>query len=226
MKQVAKLSPIRVQEGVNREHLAQQSGWQVIQRFLPVEDEVRAAHKHIAICDQTQRGKLRIEGQEAVAMLSAADLAIHGGKKMDMGYLFRLRRDLFYYSVNAKDEQVVQQQLLDKLQNAGSLITITNITHGNGEIWLVGPKSSELLSRLCSLDFHDSQFPDLTAKQSSVAKTKQLLIRRDIGDTPAYALIGDRSLANYLWHTMMSAGKDLQIQCIGQQAFEQLMEGE
>ena len=53
------------------------------------------------------------------------------------------------------------------------------------------------------------------AKQSSVAKTTQLIIRRDLGEQPAYALIGGRSLAAYLWQTIMEAGQDLDIQPVG-----------
>jgi heterotetrameric sarcosine oxidase gamma subunit len=102
------------------------------------------------------------------------------------------------------------------------LITVTDITPGCAELWLIGPHSPLLLSRLCGLDFHERRFPNHTAQRSSVAKTTQTIIRRDRGDLPAYALIGRRSLAAYLWQTIMEAGKDLKIQPIGLDAFKQL----
>ena len=105
--------------------------------------------------------------------------------------------------------------LTNQAANSYNLITVTDVTHGSAELWLIGPNSAELLSRLCGLDFHDSQFPSGTAKQSSVAKTTQLIIRRDLGEQPAYALIGGRSLAAYLWQTIMEAGQDLDIQPVG-----------
>jgi heterotetrameric sarcosine oxidase gamma subunit len=108
-------------------------------------------------------------------------------------------------------------------QAATSLITVTEVTHANAELWLIGPHSAELLGRLCSLDFYASQFPNGAAKQSSVAKTTQLIIRQDRGGLPAYALIGPRSLASYLWQTVFEAGKDLGLQLMGNIAFEQLL---
>ncbi|MCP5095608.1 MAG: hypothetical protein GY943_08660, partial [Chloroflexi bacterium] len=64
----------------------------------------------------------------------------------------------------------------------------------------------------------DSEFPNGMAKQSSVAKTTQIIIRRDLGNMPAYALIGGRSLAVYLWQTILEAGQDLGIQPVGLEA--------
>lgn len=89
---------------------------------------------------------------------------------------------------------------------------------------LIGPHSGELLSRLGGLDFHREQFPNLTAKQSSVAKTRQLILRQDLGKHLAFSLVGDRSLATYLWRTIIEAGQDLNIAPIGQSAMVRLGE--
>ena len=70
-----------------------------------------------------------------------------------------------------------------------------------------------------------ANFPNGTAKQSSVAKTRQLIIRQDIGDLPAYVLIGARPLAAYLWETILQAGEDLGIQAIGITALESVSGG-
>ena len=78
------------------------------------------------------------------------------------------------------------------------------------------------------MDLHPKAFPNNSAKQSSVAKTSQLIIRSDrvsaSGATTvtAYTLIGARSLAAYLWETVLEAGRDLGIAPIGQAALEQL----
>jgi heterotetrameric sarcosine oxidase gamma subunit len=116
----------------------------------------------------------------------------------------------------------VALSLTNQAADHPDLITVTDVTHGNAELWLIGPNSAELLSRLCGLDFHDSQFPNGTAKQSSLAKTTQLIIRRDLGDVPTYALIGGRSLAAYLWQTILEAGQDWGIQPTGLAALRPL----
>ena len=94
---------------------------------------------------------------------------------------------------------------------------MTDVTHGRAQFRLTGPGTVDLLSRLCALDFDDSRFPDGTARQTSVAKTTQLVIRDDLheGTGPSYRLIGARSLAAYLWQTILEAGRDLGVRPLG-----------
>ena len=196
-------------------------GWQVVQNFGDVKGETAVAQTHVALCDQSHNGKIRIEGRTAEEMLDADELAIGAGKAFGEGWVYRLRRDLFFLSVTADKVEETAVSLAKQASDSLDLITVTDVTHGNAELWLIGPKSAELLSRLCGLDFHDSQFPDGAAKQSSVAKTTQLIIRRDITAQAglqtvlAYILIGGRSLAVYLWQTILETGQDLGIQPIG-----------
>ena len=109
---------------------------------------------------------------------------------------------------------------LQKLAEAGE----RQVTHGQADLVLIGPFSMDLLSRLCGLDFHSKHFPNLTAKQSSVAKTRQLILRRDLGEHLAFSLIGARSLADYLWQMIFEAGQDLNIAPVGQSALQRLGE--
>ncbi|MFQ5436180.1 MAG: sarcosine oxidase subunit gamma family protein, partial [Anaerolineae bacterium] len=166
-------------------------------------------------------GKIRVEGMAAGQLLAADELAINGGKQTTFGRIYRLRRDLFFVTTAPDTVEEVAASLADQAANAESLITVTDVTHGNAELWLVGPQAAALLSRLCGLDFHDSRFPNGTAKRSSVAKTAQIIIRRDMvgkQTVPAYTLIGARSFAAYLWQTILAAGRDLSVQPVGQAA--------
>ena len=222
MKRLTKLSPIHHAEEKWQGQFEEQAGWQVVQWFSSVEKEMAVARNAVALCDQTHRGKLRIEGRAAGAMLTSEDLAVNAGKKSRYGFLYRLRSDLFFAWTEADGEAAALREFNEMANEADSLVTVTNMTQGSAELWLIGPNSSRLLSRLCSLDLHDSQFPNGTAKQSSVAKTSQLLVRQDMSKIPAYALIGARSLTSYVWQTLFEVGKDLDLDLIGQKAFEQL----
>jgi sarcosine oxidase subunit alpha len=212
MTQPVKLSPIQQFAEKWQGQFVMQEGWQVVQMYRSLEAETAVAQQSIALCDQSHNSKIRVEGQTAGQLLQADELAINAGKQLDDGYVYRLRRELFFVHTAVPP---IQHTTTD-------LITITDVTHGNAELWLVGPRSAELLSRLCGLDFHDSQFPNHTAKQSSLAKTTQLIIRRDVSKLPAYGIIGTRSLGMYLWPTLMQAGRDLGIEPIGLAAFNQL----
>jgi heterotetrameric sarcosine oxidase gamma subunit len=223
MRRLSKLSPVHHEAEKWQGHFVEQEGWQVVQWFSSVEQEIAAARQRVALCDQSQRAKLTIEGEAAGALLEARDLAVNGGLKTVEGHLYRLRPDRFFISLDERNAAAAVRRLDDMAQAATSLITVTEVTHANAELWLIGPHSAELLGRLCSLDFYASQFPNGAAKQSSVAKITQLIIRQDRGGLPAYALIGPRSLASYLWQTIFEAGKDLGLQLMGNIAFEQLL---
>ncbi len=230
MNKPVKLSAIHHAEEKWQGQFMAQLGWQVVQMFSSVELETAVARQSVAVCEQSHNGKIRVEGPSAGRLLHVGELAVHAGQQTKHGHVYRLRPDLYFVHIGVKSDghtpalnvDEVALTLAQDAQTNPDLITVTDVTHGLAELWLVGPRSAELLSRLCGLDFHNSRFPNGAAKQSSVAKTAQLIIRHDQGDVPAYALIGPRSLGAYLWQTIMQAGSDLAVQPIGQAALEQL----
>jgi aminomethyltransferase len=210
------------------------AGWQVPQAFNEIEGEIGASGRSVALADGSASGKLLVEGRSAEELLhsiwSTPPLAIGQGEIIDSKYLYRLREDLFFIHLDPGEEDATAKTFSEAVEKSGELITVTDLTHGRADLMLVGPRSSQLLSRLCGLDFHPRQFPDLWAKQSSVAKTHQLILRRDIklrDRTPilAFSLIGARSLAAYLWDTIQDAGRDLDLVLIGQSALEKFRVG-
>jgi heterotetrameric sarcosine oxidase gamma subunit len=203
-----------------------QDGWQVPRVFSTVDKEVAAGREAVALADTSASGKIRIEGEKAESVLlgvwNVPKLDIGFGADIDSRQVFRLRGDLFFVRTLPGGEGEALKSLTQSDQGFDELVTVTDITHGRSELLLIGPNSAELLNRLCGLDFHPSKFPNLAAKQSSVAKIRQLILRHDLSELPVFALVGDRSLAAYLWETIMEAGRDLNIMPLGQAAIDSL----
>lgn len=229
-----KLTPVHVvarEIGANFVDLA---GWQVPQVFTTAEEEVTVAKKSVALADGSASGKIVVEGQGAEALLQAAwavpSLVTGQGIVVDGRHVYRLRDDQFFIHLDPGKEDEAIGTLTGGLEGSDELVTVTDITHGRADLLLIGPQCTELLSRLCSLDFHPSQFHDLSAKQSSLAKTRQLILRHDLkppngSQIPAFSLIGARSLATYLWQTILEAGHDLDLAPIGWSALKRLQTG-
>ena len=187
------------------------------------EDEITAARQRLVLADETPNGKLLIEGEGAESVLMVAfDL---GSLKINEGRdgIYRLRNDLFFISTPPDREIGTQKKLTTASAKSETFVTVTDITHGRAEIRVIGPNSQALLGKLCGLNFHPSAFPNETAKQSSLAKTTQLIIRRDIGELPAFSIIGIQSLGPYVWDTMMAAGREFGIVPIGTAALDALI---
>lgn len=224
-----KLTPIFATAQAAGAAFTENGGWQIPDAFGDTEVEVATARHALALVDRSANGKILIEGQGATATLATAwetpPLAIGEGTAVDRSSVYRLRDDLYFVSTPPGDGEAAVSALKPAAKERAGQVTVTDVTHGRSELHLIGPRSAELLSRLCGLDFHPAHFPNRTAKQSRVAKTNQIIIRRDLEGTPAlhaYALIGGRSLATYLWETILEAGRDLSITPAGHAALIQL----
>ena len=160
------------------------------------------------LTDESHYGKLLIHGRAGGQALTALSLAAptavgDSARKGDLR-VYRLRPDQLFVSTAPGQEAVVLPALAAAAGD--ELITVTDVTHGRAQLRLSGARAAEVLSRLCALDFHDARFPNGMAWQTSVAKTTQLVIRDDLDDgQPSYWLIGARSLAAYLWTTLLEA---------------------
>lgn len=211
----SRLSPLHgVAAGAS---FARCEGWQVVQVYSSLEEEVILARSGVGLADQSGNGKLLVEGREAASLLGV-ELGIGGGTALDKSRVFCLRQDLFFISTPPGGEVGVLEGL--RPQVAGRHLTLTDLTHGRVELRLVGPAAPAVLGQLCGLEL--AQFPDGEARQGSVAKTTQLILRRDLGGLPAFSLIGARSLGAYLWEALLEAGRAYGIAPIGQAALRAL----
>lgn len=190
---------------------AEQDNWRIPEVYTTLEAETSAAQRGVVLADETPNGKLSIEGIEAEALVRGTfgtpELAVGDGVAIASHRVYRLRDDLFLVSTPPGGEGPAQDRLTAHASDR--FVTVTDITHGRSEIRVIGPAGRELLSRVCALDLHPSVFPGRAAKQTSVAKTTQIIIRRDIGPLAAFTLIGPRSLGAYLWDALVQAGHDL-----------------
>jgi heterotetrameric sarcosine oxidase gamma subunit len=212
-----KQSPIYSQALKMGARFTEGAGWQIPSEFGTVESEMTAVRSYVALADVSDLGKIYIEGESAESILSlSSSLVVGDGVVQNGRTIFRLRPDQFFVSTTAEETDGVTAELTAAAQSGEGLVTVTDMTHGRSQLLVIGPKAGELLGRMCGLDFHNSQFHNLSARQSSVAKTRQLILRHDFGDHVAYALIGSRSLAAYLWQTILEAGRDLSVLPIGQ----------
>ena len=231
-KNARKLSPIYRPAEKAGARFDDREGWRVALAYGALEDEVAAARRRVALVDCSANGKVVAEGREAESVVRAAwpdaALDVGQGTAAGPGFIYRLRADLYFASAAPGRESEALEALESAAKREGAFVTVTDITHGRSELKVLGPRSARLLSRLCGLDFHSDAFPNHVAKQSSLAKTSQLIIRSDIvsasGDESmtAFSLVGARSLAEYLWETVLEAGRDLDISPIGLATLDQL----
>ena len=215
-----KLSPLHETARDLGARFTESSGWRIPEAYSTPDAEISGAKRGVALADETANGKIRVEGDEADALWESLALEIGGGAEVDSNRVYRLRVDCYFVSTSQGRDIAVRRTLVDRASDR--FVTVTNLTHAWSEIRVVGPCAPTLMSRVCGLDFSEAAFPDAAAKQTSVARTTQLVIRRDAAELPAFSVLGARSLAAYLWEILMEAGTDLQIAPIGLHAIRAL----
>jgi heterotetrameric sarcosine oxidase gamma subunit len=193
--------------------------WRFPEFYSTVDNELAVVRAGCGVADVTPHGKIQIEGEHAFEAIQAAfgvaPEATGNHSQVEFGHIYRLRRDLFYLSTPPGREREAQECLLTVLAQSNEFVTVTDLTHGLADIRVIGPPSTNIMSKLCGLDFHPAAFPNLTATQSSLAKTRQLIIRRDLGGLPTYSIIGARSLGAYVWDAILTAGREFAIIPVG-----------
>jgi sarcosine oxidase subunit gamma len=70
---------------------------------------------------------------------------------------------------------------------------------------LTGQDASATLAKLCGVDLRLNRFADLTIAQTSVARSNCVVIRGDLGELPAFHLLGDSAAAGYMWDCLLDA---------------------
>jgi heterotetrameric sarcosine oxidase gamma subunit len=225
MNETIKTTPIYAALQSQGVKFTQVAGWQ-----LPDVYEVgvtgRAA---VALADQSANGLVSVQGAEAesvvASVLDVNGLEIGQGAESGDSQVYRLRQDMFLVSTPPGGEVSAAEKLNDVAGKALSLVTVNDVTNGRFQFHLIGPKSADLLSRISGVDFHDSQFPNLSVKQTGVAKTRQTILRHDVAGNRVYCLIGAASFGEYVWETIQEAGRPLGLALIGHTALTDMMSG-
>jgi heterotetrameric sarcosine oxidase gamma subunit len=196
----------------------------VAESFAKVEAEAQAARQGVVLADESANAKVLVQGERAAQVVqevfSTGEMGIGAGVHSQKGRVYRLRRDLFLVGAAPGGEEGVVEAV--EAGRGDCFVTVTDLTHGRAEIRVAGPASRALMSKVCGLDL--AALENGAARQSSVAKTAQLVLRRDLGGLPGFALVGGPSLAQYLWDTLAEAGAEWRIRPIGRRALRLLEE--
>ena len=221
-----RLSPLNATAERLGAHWQDVAGWRCVEDYGNPAAEVAALRAGAGLADVSAAGKIQIEGRPAATALAAAlgasPAAVGDHVRVPAGDLYCLRPDMYFLRTTPGAEVAARATLEAAAAAQADLLTVTDVTHGLAGIALVGPRAVDVLARVCGLDFSAAAFPNQAARQSSVAKIRQLIINQDRGGLPAYTLFGARSLAAYLWGVLLDAGRPFDLTPVGLEALSTL----
>ena len=112
----------------------------------------------------------------------------------------------------ASDE--VRARLESETGSSDSFASVVDLTHARALIRLAGPRSADLLSKICGIDFSGDVTPDGSALRTSVARLVTDVVREDKDGVPGYLLHCERSSGRYLFEALVDAGTEFGIESI------------
>ena len=212
-------------------HFTQNSeGWMRAEYFTNPNDEKQKVTTAVGLSDISHLGKLSIKGDKITEglkkyLVSTAQIGPHAAFRSTDSQVLRDAMTC----VLTHDEALLLSKPSDSLtivayleQNEGTRFHVTDLTSYFTGLYLIGPKSRDVLSKLTEVNINPEVFPDLTVSQLPVFHVRSIILRRDMRDVLGFQIYFDRGFGEYVWDKIMRAGREFDIAPIGTSALKQL----
>ena len=80
---------------------------------------------------------------------------------------------------------------------------------------LLGQHCASMFSKICAVDLRYHKFLNLRVAQAIMARASVIIVRRDMDETPAYCVLVDSSLAEYMWDSILDAMQEFEGKVVG-----------
>jgi heterotetrameric sarcosine oxidase gamma subunit len=217
-------SPLGHRLAVEGAVFSESSGWLTADHFGNAREEAESARSGVGLADCSFAGKWDLQGadlEQALRRVMEASTIPEPGRAAacEGGFVCRLVRD--HALLILEQPGATLPDALYK-QDAGPCLHVVDRTSGYGRLVLSGPKGRPVLGKVTPLDLREKTFPDLSCTWSPMSGVRVLLLRRDRGRWPGYEVMVSREYAEYLWDTLIKAGKEHGIRVMGFEAIRLL----
>ena len=206
-----------------------------------VRRECKATRDGVGILDASTLGKIIVKGPDAAEFLNRiytnafAKLGVgkcrYGLMLKEDGFVFddgvssRLSNDSFLMTTTTGGAAAVLDHLEEFLQTEWPdlKVYLTSVTEQWATASIAGPKSRELLARLCKdWDLSDKAFPFMTWKEGDIEGIPARIFRISFTGDLSYEINVPADYGLHLWQRLMALGEDLGITPYGTQAMHVL----
>ena len=203
--------------------------------FESVGDECRNVRDNVGLLDMTAFAKARVSGPGAAAFLDGFvanrlprtgriglchALNTLGGVHSEFT-ICREAADRFYL-VSAGAFQRLDHDWLRRQMPTDGSVRFENLTAAMGVLVVAGPKSRELLSRVCDADLSNASFRWLTGKDTTIGLAPVKLLRLNFVGELGWEIHHGTEYQNAIFDALMEAGADLDLRPFGIRAMDSL----
>ncbi|MEM6825725.1 MAG: FAD-dependent oxidoreductase, partial [Pseudomonadota bacterium] len=202
--------------------------WRRQNFFENVKEEHMAVRENVGLYDMSSFGKLRVEGPDAVAFLNylaggqydvpvgkivySQFLNARGGIEADVT-ITRLSETAYLVVTPAATRRADQTWL--ERQRGDFLVTITDVTAGEGVLAVMGPKARDLLERVSPADFTNATNPFGTAQEIEIGMGLARVHRVTYVGELGWEVYVSADMAGHVFEVLTGAGVDLGLRLCG-----------
>ena len=203
--------------------------------FEPVGAECRNVRDNVGVLDMTAFAKARVSGPGAARFLNrfvanrlprqgrvglCHALNSRGGVHSEFT-IYRESADRFYL-VSAGAFQRLDHDWLRRQMPTDGSVGFENLTAAMGVLVIAGPKSRELLSRVCDTDLSNASFRWLTGREATIGLAPAKLLRLNFVGELGWEIHHGIEYQNTIFDALMDAGRDLGLKPFGIRAMDSL----
>ena len=208
--------------------------WQRPHDYGSAHDEAIAVRQRVGIIDVSTLGKLDVQGEDVPALLDLlytntfSDLRVgrvryglmcsDNGAILDDGTVTRLAQDRYFVTTTSGNADVIEEWFSWWMIGSGLCAHVTNVTGAYGAVNVAGPRARETLSKLTDTDLAQDKFRYMRSRQGRVAGVPCLFIRIGFVGEAGWELHFPAEHGEYLWESIMKAGREFEISPFGLEA--------
>jgi sarcosine oxidase subunit alpha len=227
----AKRSPIHARHRALGATIRWAGDWRRPYDYGDADGEALAVHETAGLIDVSTLGKLLVRGRDAGRLLDRlypnrisnlgagrvryGVLVSDAGRIIDDGTVARLEEETYYVTTTSSGAAAAEQWFTWWLADWGLDVRITDVTQALAAFNLAGPRSREILARVCSLDVGPDAFAYLDARQGDVAGANALLLRIGFTGELGYEIHVPAVHGAHVWDALLAAGAGVGLRPFG-----------
>ena len=167
------------------------------------------AVERLAICDLSGLPRIGFKGRDTLAWLRGRGFVCD-----DTPNRTYRQQDGTLVAVLAPNEAALLSPLNEPALTLWDLAAACSLDDGvrrypvpradaNFEFLISGRHAAEMFSKVCGVDLRPAVFAADAVAQTSVARLNAIVVRSDVGDIPAYRMLGDSAAAEFMWDAIL-----------------------
>jgi sarcosine oxidase subunit alpha len=191
-------------------------------RDQAIRDEVHAVRNNVGLIDVSTLGGLDVRGPDAAEFLNRMYtfayakqpvgrcryvlMTDNAGVITDDGVAVRFHDEHFYVTATTSGVDAVYRQMLFWNAQWRLDVDVANVTAAYAGVNIAGPKSREVLARVCEANLSAADFPYMGAKLANVAGIPARIMRVGFVGELGYEVHVPASMGEALWDALIAAG--------------------